>query len=85
MNLSVPEYVTTALKWLEDEKRWGEKYYPHSAALVIEKIEIEIINEVAEKISNDTESGVLDMLNKKRRPDLVNIYQLFNRVEPDNP
>ncbi len=27
MNLSVPEYVNTALKWLADEKRWGQKYY----------------------------------------------------------
>ena len=28
LQLSVPEYVNQALKWLEDEEKWGKKYYP---------------------------------------------------------
>lgn len=67
MSLSVPEYVSTALKWLEDEQRWGKKYYRQSCESVIKTIEYEIITEVAEKLSNDHESGVLDMLNKNKR------------------
>jgi|ETNmetMinimDraft_14_1059893.scaffolds.fasta_scaffold58133_2 hypothetical protein len=81
MNLSVPEYVTTALKWLADEKRWGQKYYRLSYIPVIKQIEFEIINQVAETLANNNESGVLDMLQKGKRQDLMNIYQLYSRVE----
>ena len=67
MSLSVPEYVSTALRWLEDEKRWGQKYYKHSYKKVIKIVEKEIIYEVAYKLATNEESGVKDMLWKRSR------------------
>jgi len=67
MNLSVPEYVNNALKWLADEKRWGQKYYRLSYKAVIKQVEYEIINLVAENLANNNESGVLDMLKKGKK------------------
>ena len=84
MSLSVPEYVSTALRWLTNELDCGIRYYPHSYERMIILIEREIITEVAEKLANNESSGVVDMLFKKNREDLKNIFQLFKRVDDPN-
>ena len=48
---------------------------------MIKQVEFEIINQVAETLANNNESGVLDMLQKSKRQDLMNIYTLYSRVE----
>lgn len=79
-SLSAPEYITEALKYLEEEKIRKKCYIPNDGHKLIDDMNFKYLIDIQAENIKSKPSGFENMFNNNKKNELLDAYKLFSNL-----